>query len=422
MSLETHIAGAEDKLLDSLHFAGKTSASYVTERRSVSFAPQAASNFTPQGVRLMRFNLADQNGWLVGDTLRLVMTIHNASANPLSPRTDSPASMFRRVRLIGNGSAMIEDIEEYGRVHEIFARLRSSAERYNDHAEGWGIDAEHHCTLDQPGVADPIPGNKARTVVVKLLSSFLTQGKAIPLNMVPVVLELELDGADAVFIGSGNSWYITAPRLIGDCLTLDNSLQNSYASHILQGKQLPFMMHGLYSVRATIPAGSTMYSLPISRGFTRLSTCYYTFFDSNGGGSWVNYFTAPLVHEIDNTDNTTDTDQCSWNITIGAARYPEFDVSSVQESWYRLALAQLMHTGSKTFSISPWQYRTTKFIGAMNFEKALGEAGHTGVNTRSGSQLTLNFRGLPASIDTIHVILHYEVAVNVSAAGIEVLD
>jgi hypothetical protein len=48
MSLETHIAGAEDKLLDSLHFAGKTSASYVTERRSVSFAPQAASNFTPQ--------------------------------------------------------------------------------------------------------------------------------------------------------------------------------------------------------------------------------------------------------------------------------------------------------------------------------------------------------------------------------------
>ena len=84
MSLETHIAGAEDKLLDSLHFAGKTSASYVTERRNVSFAPQAASNFTPQGVRLMRFNLADQNGWLDGSTLRLVFTLHNATANPLS--------------------------------------------------------------------------------------------------------------------------------------------------------------------------------------------------------------------------------------------------------------------------------------------------------------------------------------------------
>ena len=123
MSLETHIAGAEDKLLDSLHFAGKTSASYVTERRSVSFAPQAASNFTPNGVRLMRFNLADQNGWLEGNTLRLVFTLHNATANPLVPICDSPASMFRRLRVIGNGSAMIEDIEEYGRVHEMFSML-----------------------------------------------------------------------------------------------------------------------------------------------------------------------------------------------------------------------------------------------------------------------------------------------------------
>ena len=81
-----------------------------------------------------------------------------------------------------------------------------------------------------------------------------------------------------------------------------------------------------------------------------------------------------------------------------------------------------MHTGNDSFSISPQQYKVSKFIGAMNFEKALGQAGHSGVNTRSGSQLTLNFRGLPAAINTIQMVLHYEVAVNVSAAGIEVLD
>jgi hypothetical protein len=418
MSLETHIAGAEDKLLDSLHFAGKTSASYVTERRSVSFAPQAASNFTPQGVRLMRFNLADQNGWLVGDTLRLIFTLHNSRAAALVPICDSPASMFRRVRLIGNGSAMIEDIEEYGRVHEMFSRLTSSARRYNAFTEGWGSDEVHSATFDEPGEPDDIPGNSARTVVVKLLSSFLTQGKAIPLNMVPVVIEIELAGADDAFSGTGNSWYITQPRLVGDVLTLDNALQNSYASHILQGKQLPFMMHGLYSVRATIPPGSTLYSLPIARGFTRLSTCYFSFWD--GSGKYVNTFNSTVRTDV--PGNTTDSDQCSWNITVGADRYPEFDCSSLQESWYRLSLAQMMHTGRDSFSISPQQYKVSKFIGAMNFEKALGQAGHTGVNTRSGSQLTLNFRGLPPSINTIHVVLHYEVAVNVSAAGIEVLD
>jgi hypothetical protein len=136
MSLETHIAGAEDKLLDTLHFEGKTSASYVTERRSVSFAPQAASNFTPQRVRLMRLNLADQTGWLEGSTLRLIFALHNARASNLIPVCDSPASLFRHVRLIGNGSAMIEDIEEYGRVHDMFSRLQSSARRYNAFAEG----------------------------------------------------------------------------------------------------------------------------------------------------------------------------------------------------------------------------------------------------------------------------------------------
>ena len=232
MSLETHIAGAEDKLLDSLQFAGKTSASYVTERRSVSFAPQAASNFTPNGVRL---------GWLDGSTMRLVFTLHNGRGVPLVPVTDSPASMFRRVRLIGNGSAMIEDIEEYGRVHEMFSRLQSSARRYNAFAEGWGSDEVHSATFDEPGESDDIPANSARTVVVKLLSSFLTQGKHIPLNMVPVVIEIELAGADDAFSGTGNSWYITQPRLVGDILTLDNALQNSYASHILQGKQLPYI-------------------------------------------------------------------------------------------------------------------------------------------------------------------------------------
>jgi hypothetical protein len=314
---------------------------------------------------------------------------------------------------------MIEDIEEYGRVHEMFSLLQSSSRRYNALAEGWGSTDEHTATFDNPGDPDPIPGNSARTLVIKLLSSFLTQGKAIPLNMVPVVVEIELGGADDAFSGSGNSWYITQPRLIGDVLTLDNALQNSYASHILQGKQLPFMMHGLYSVRATIPQGSTLYSLPIARGFTRLSTCYFSFW--TGAGKYVNTFNS-IVNVDSTTNNTTDSDGASWNILIGAQRYPEFDCSSVQESWYRLSLAQMMHTGKDSFSISPHQYRTNKFIGAMNFEKALGQAGHSGVNTRSGSQLTLNFRGLPPSVNTIHVVLHYEVAVNVSAAGIEVLD
>jgi len=58
---------------------------------------------------------------------------------------------------------------------------------------------------------------------------------------------------------------------------------------------------------------------------------------------------------------------------------------------------------------------------AQSLEQAPGSSAHTGVNTRSGAQLTLNFRNLGA-ITAVHVVMHYEQILNVSAAGAEVLD
>ena len=96
MSLETHIPGNEDRLLDSLTIAGKNTASYVTERRSCTFAPQSGGNFSPAGIRLMRFNLADQQGWLDAGTLRLALTLNNKHASAdLKPMVENQAGMFQ---------------------------------------------------------------------------------------------------------------------------------------------------------------------------------------------------------------------------------------------------------------------------------------------------------------------------------------
>ncbi len=104
----------------------------------------------------------------------------------------------------------------------------------------------------------------ARTGVVHLLSSFLSQGKSISLNMVPLVIELEYDDFDRCFEGVGNQWNVTKPRLIADVLTLDNALQNSFAKHVLDGRSLPYMMHGLYSLKATITSPGK-FTLPSNR-------------------------------------------------------------------------------------------------------------------------------------------------------------
>ena len=120
-------------------------------------------------------------------------------------------------------------------------------------------------TLSAPGAGAPIAADSERTVVVHLMSSFLSQGKFIPLSLVPAVLELELSELTACFSGDPK-WEISRPRLVADVITLDQALQNSYSSHILSGKSLPLPMTGMYSVTAAIPIGSSQYSFPIVRG------------------------------------------------------------------------------------------------------------------------------------------------------------
>ena len=416
MSLETHIAGSEDRLIDGLHFGSRNTASYVTARRAATFHPSSASSWKPSGVRLMRFNLADQAGWLDGGTLRLAFTITDLRANgAITPLVDSPASMLRRVRIIANSSAVIEDVEEYGRVYQMFSEMLPVQKRFNNISEGWGATYTAG-SLDYPFTTDSVPEGGSRQVVVTLLSSFLSQGKMIPLSMLPISIECELGDADDVFDGTGNLWEITRPRLLADVCDLDQALANSYAKHILDGKSLPMYMGGLYSVRAAVPAGSSLFTLPISRGFTRLSTVYVSFWDG-ATGKWVNHFSHPNAGQA----NTEDKDTLQWNLTLGADRWPTFDSTSTQEAFYRLRLARQAHQGSDSMGISSHLYRTNKFIVAQSLEKAPGSSAHTGVNTRSGAQLTLNFRNLGA-ITTIHVVLHYEQVLNVSAAGAEVLD
>ncbi len=415
MSLETHIAGSDDQLIAGLHFAGRNTASYITSRQNVSFAPQTASNFKPSGSRLMRFSLADQQGWLDGGSVRLIFKLTNLHVTgSLQPIVDSPASMFRRLRIIANGSAVLEDIEEYSRVHQLFSELLPSQRRYNNITEAWG-GAFIASGLDSPVHPDPIEADTERTVVVHLMSSLLGQGKLLPLSMLPVILELELGELNDCFAGGDNQWEISRPRLVADVVQIDNQLANSYASHALAGRSLPLNFSGLYSLKSAVPTGSSLYSFPIARGFTRLNTVYLSFWD--GTGKFVNSFYSPLV----GLTNTTLNDDFEYHLTVGADRYPQFSIDSHQECFYRLRLARQIAQGTDSVSISPHAYRTNKFITALNLEKVPGASSHSGINTRSGSQLTINLRNTGAAT-TCHVILMYDQICNISAAGVEVLD
>ena len=137
MSLETHIAGSEDRLIDGLHLSGRNTASYITARRAATFAPSSAAAWPARG--LIRFNLADHSGWLDAGTLRLIFTISN---NHMTSTLDlvgaSPATMLRRLRIIANGSAVVEDIEDYGRLYQLFSELLPPQRCFTNMLENWG--------------------------------------------------------------------------------------------------------------------------------------------------------------------------------------------------------------------------------------------------------------------------------------------
>jgi len=343
----------------------------------------------------------------------MIFTIKNLHASDaLVPDCDSPLSLFRRFRLVASGSQILEDVDDLSRCVQLFSYLLPGTKRMTNIAESWG-GASTQPAFDVMTPAAGIPAGQSRQVCVTLLSPFLAQTKLIPLGMLPLTLELECGEVDDCFDGTGNDWEITRPRLCASVVELDTALQNSYSAHLLSGKSLPFLSDGLFSMKAAVTSEG-LFSFPISRGFTRLKTIYVSF-GKAANGKWVKNFHHPRTAGA----NTSANDHMEWYMTLGSERFPVFPCESAQESYYRLRLCEQAH-GSEGPSITPLQYYENHFMLGQNFELAPGSA-HSGINTRSGSQLTMGFKNITGA-ETIHVVLKYENVINLSAAGTQVLD
>ena len=144
-SLDIHIASLEDSLIDGVSFANRATASYITGRKSTSFPTQSGGTFSPQNLLIMRFTLNDADGaWLDGSTIRLAFTLNNLGTSSLNPVTLSPASLFRRLRLICGGTEIF-DLLSYGRCHELFT-MQLPHERQATRAKARGTQTRQAAT------------------------------------------------------------------------------------------------------------------------------------------------------------------------------------------------------------------------------------------------------------------------------------
>ena len=449
----------EDYLIDGLSFKLKPGASYINERKSVTYHPSGSNVYTTKGTKLIKLQITGDQ-WLDPSTFRVAFDLVNMEGDVLKKLyvVGGPHAFFKRMRILCNGN-IVEDIDDYARVHEMFNVLTPTNSRINDAVEGFGSTYDFGYyrdkgTLAPDGTAKSltnnvlqgIDGNNEKTVLFEPLSGLLSQPKYIPLRYCPITVELELIDTETEPIisdispGQANSpftaantsrvWEIRNVMVKCDVCTLDNALDNSYAEHLLSGKSLPINYNTYISQMQSLLSGATgqkSVRLNITRSLSRLKSVFVTLFRSEAMSNdalnrkrWNTFYSTMKTYIMQKEG------EFEYQLQIGSKLFPEYPIRSHAEGMYQLRKTVGSLTNNHhTIDIDFKEYLECKFILGIDTEKVL-EAGFTGLNTRSGDILNIRFdsRSTRASDypHEMHIILHSDNILEVRDSGITIFD
>ena len=461
--MESHARATEDYLIEGLSFKLAPGASYVTNRRSVTFYPQGGNSYSPTGVKVIRLALTGE-GWLDPSTIRVMFDLNNLSTefNHTLKTIGGPWSFFRRMRLMAGGT-IIEDIDNYARTHQMFHTLVSPSKRQNDTIEGFGWEGDILRNRGTGAHPDGLPGQNlltyfgippglGRTVLFKPLSGLFAQTKYIPLRYCPLILEFEVVNdvndpivwpaaagpaniSDFAQSNSSNEWMISQVQIKCDLVTLDNELENEYSEHLLNGNSLPINYDTYISQMQTI--SDYNYSCNITRSLTRLKSVFVNF-DGEGTGepgpgaltltgsefrkSFNDFYHPSGDYLVQRQDK-----EIEFQIQIGSKLYPEYPIRSVQEAFTQLTKCLgINNSAFHGVDIIAQEYRSHKFIIGIDTEKIL-EAGFTGINTKAGDLMVIKVKqasGITQEnlCNKMYITLHSDQILNIKDNGIEVFD
>ena len=100
---------------------------------------------------------------------------------------------------------ILEDISDYGRLHQMFHMMKPSEARMNDAIEGFGVSESLVTTLNNADEASTLAKDEKQTICFTPLSGILTQDKLLPCRYCPLQFEVEIVGnANDAVQGSAN--------------------------------------------------------------------------------------------------------------------------------------------------------------------------------------------------------------------------
>ena len=307
------------------------------------------------------------------------------------------------------GNQVVEDFDNYNRVHQMFSKLMSQGARKDEANEGFGYryDDEVKTLVNNVGAdlqyevnAVNCPGFKNQmTVGLKPLCGLFSQFKYLPLKyMGNLTIELELvnndidciinpdDNTEANAIGDRFTSDVALPAgnasntsklfelnnafVSCDICTLDNNLNNEYVKHLSEGKGLP-ITYTTYITQSQSVAGYSDISVPVIRSVSKLVASFITFYrtdDPSLGYEYVNKRFCRLYHPHQSHDSAVEgiydiNKDLEFQIQLGSKLYPEYPCNSLTQCFYHLRKAlNLPVFHQHSISIDFKQYRDRQFI------------------------------------------------------------
>ena len=242
-----------------------------------------------------------------------------------------------------------------------------------------------------------------------------------------------------------SEWSIQNVQLKCDIVNIDNTLQNNYDSHLLNGGKLP-ISYNTYICQSQAVSGTDI-SVNVSRAISRLKSVFVSFYKSeykdDAGVAVVNPLTKAIrkewldfVHPMENAGQTNGTllvydkgYELEFQMQVGSKLFPEYPIRSISEAFSQLKKSVgILGSNFHSVSITPMQYRNDHFVIGIDTEKALG-ASYTGINTRAGDLLSVRVKAQDTSVltkakmpDQIFIVLHSDCILEISDSGVSVYD
>ncbi len=427
------LSGGEDQLLSSLQFKLPPSASYIQERRLVSWYPSGASTFSPNGVREARFVITGDS-WLDPASLRINMKIRNNSGQPIQ-LASSAHSICRRMRLMVGG-VTIEDIDSYSRNAQLFQRMLQTPDMcMNDGIESGTIYQGDvtNATLprERPIVIEP------GTVTLSLtpLLGFLSCKKLIPLRYLGgLQLYIEFaDFDDALSVESpGRTFVVEQLALRGATVRLDSALESSFASLLTSSRALVFSCNTITTQHQAVPLGASL-TMSAVRALSRLNAVFVTF---KGAQTFVNAdgvlqnvlpnYNQECVSFLNPGRSDNNESLMEWQLQIGSKKFPDSPATSVPETFSLLRQALGVYDSDiRSLNMTTQSYGDTGFVIGIPLQTQAGVFS-SGYSTRSGDLLTFTAKNLETTlgrgVGTIYLHMLSEQLIEIRESGVSVLD